>query len=135
MSDVQTIDNTPSGKLPSVEDFKSTVVRQLNSWSASTVEELCHSQTETLINDLAPYYHSGEKDAVPEVTDFKEVFSNFQQKHERVAFADLNDTEVSALIQEVAPLFHDSEDEEDESDETDEREENTDEGNLDKHPF
>jgi|SRR5579875_1203467 len=97
-------------KLPTVEEFKTIVGRQLTFWSVSTVDGLCFSQTETLINDLAPYYHSGEKDAVPEVTSFKEVFSTFQQKHERVTFVDLADPEVQELITLLAPYFQTMED-------------------------
>lgn len=132
MSDIQTVDNTPTSPVPTVEQFKSTVGRQLDSWSTTTVEGLCYEQTETLIDTLAPFYHSGDEDTVPEVATFKEVIANFQLAKERVVFAELTEPELTELVAALAPHFHASAEEADtEKAQTGE----TNSGSLDQHPF
>lgn len=107
MSDIQTVENTPSGdKLPTAEQFVTIVKRQLTAWDATTVEGLCSAQTEAVIVDLAPYYHTGEKDGIPETTSFKEAVSTFQVNKGREAFAELTEPEVTELVASLAPLFH-----------------------------
>ena len=103
MIDTQTVDNIPA-KLPTVEQFRSVVIGELNTWGQATVDRLCFSQTRTVIEGLAPYYHSGEDDTVPDVDTFRQVIRQAQK--ERPAFVDLTEPEVNELITALAPHFH-----------------------------
>lgn len=43
-------------KLPDVTTFKEIVGRHCRNWGASSVEGLCHDQTQTLIEELAQHF-------------------------------------------------------------------------------
>jgi hypothetical protein len=49
--------STSSPKQPSVQEFKEIVMRHCRGWDVSNVDGLCTSQTQTLIEELAQYFH------------------------------------------------------------------------------